>query len=402
MMMTLAAALVLLFGAAAAPATPEAGRAQLESLRAEQAAAEAREAELASAADTARDEVARLQADLVALGDEIAGLERDAAAARTRLAELTEQEQAAAGALAADRAALLRILAALQRAEMQRPPPLAVSPDDAVEAARAAILLAAVTPGLDARASEARARIAEIVALREELAREQAALETAQAALGERRAALDGRFAERAALERRLRADAAGAAQTARRIADQASDLADLIARLENEARLRREAEEAERRRRAAETPPAGPLPGAQPPPISGAMRFAEARGALRPPAEGRIAVRFGAGRGNEGIVIATGSRAQVVSPFDATVEYADVFGNYGRMLILSVGDGYHIILTGLERLYAVEGQSVLAGEPVGEMADRAVPAPELYYEIRRNGAPVDPGLWMRPGAYAG
>ena len=97
-----------------------------------------------------------------------------------------------------------------------------------------------------------------------------------------------------------------------------------------------------------------------------------------------------------------TRAQAQVVSPFDAKVEFAGPFQGYGELLILSVGDGYHIVLSGLARLYTVSGQSVLAGEPVGQMPDRADPAPELYYEIRKDGAPIDPAPWMRPGSRSG
>lgn len=423
-----------------AAATPQEGRSRLEELLQEQAERDARAAELAQEADQAAADATRLQAEMVALGDEIAALERRSTEAETRLETLTQEEAEAAAALARDREALMRTMAALQRAEMRKPPPLAVSPNDATNAARAAGLMGAIAPALDARAAEVRAQIQEIVSLRERVAGEQAALETAQEELGRRRLALEDRISERAALERRLRTDAEDEAEAARRIAEEAEDLTQLIARLEEEARRRAEeearrraeeeerrraeaaaraaAEAEERRRRAAQDegppPPAifrDPAPTqraeARPPAPSGPppRDFAEARGALRSPAEGPVVAAFGAPRtsgSDQGILIATRPRAQVVAPFDARVEFAAEFGNYGRTLILSVGDGYHIVLAGLGRLYAVEGQNVLAGEPLGEMADRTDPAPELYYEIRRDGAPIDPAPWMRSGARAG
>jgi septal ring factor EnvC (AmiA/AmiB activator) len=428
-----------------AAATPEEGRSRLDELREEQAAREAREAELRQEAEAAAEEAAKLQDELVAIGDEIARLERESSAAETRLQTLTEQEAEAATALAADRQSLVRTMAALQRAEMRKPPPLAVNPDDAANAVRAALLLGAIAPALEARAQEVRLRIDEITALRAGLAAERETLQAAQEGLDEQRLALNGRMEERAALEQELRAGADEEAEAARRIADEAEDLIDLIARLEEEARRRAEEEaralaeaqeraraeataraaaEEERRRQAQaadDGPPppaeirepaderreaavqprsASPLPG----PAEG-RQFAEARGQLRPPAEGPVVAAFGEPRSagsDDGILIATRPRAQVVSPFDARVEFADEFQNYGRMLILSVGDGYLIVVAGLERLYAVEGQSVLAGEPLGEMADRDDPAPELYYGIIRNGAPIDPMPWMRDGARAG
>lgn len=402
--------------ATAAPVAAE--RDRLEQLRAEQAEREAAAAELAANADAAAEEAATLQAELVTLGDEIAALERASAEAAARLETLSAQERAAADALQADRAALVRVMAALQRAEMRKPPPLAVSPEDATDAARAALLLAAIAPELEARAAAVRARIDEINTLRAETAAERERLEQAEDELDERRAALADGIEARAALEEELRAGAREEAAAARRIAQEARDLTDLIDRLEEEARRRAEAErlareQAEREAEAARqralaagepVPDAAFRTPAPAVPLDGRL-FAEARGTLRPPAEGPVVARFGEPRtagSDQGVLIATRARAQVVSPFDAQVEFADEFGNYGRMLILSVGDGYHIVLAGLGRLYAVKGQSVLAGEPLGEMADRADPAPELYYEIRRNGAPMDPEPWIRQGPRAG
>lgn len=413
-------------------------RSRLEQLQTEQAEREAAAAALQDEADAAAVEAASLQQDLVTLGDEIAALERESADAAARLETLTAEESEAAAALAADRASLVRVMAALQRAEMRKPPPLAVSPDDATDAARAAVLLGAIAPELEERAGAVRGRIEEITLLRDQLAQEQVRLNTAQDGLDERRVALADGIEERAALEQELRAGAREETLAARRIASEARDLNDLIARLEEEARRRAEAERREReaaarlaeeaaererleRERAVaagepvpdavfrepESRPGGPVAPFVPAPaapLDGKL-FAEARGSLRAPAEGRLTARFGQARmagSQDGVSIATRARAQVVSPFDARVEFADEFGNYGRMLILSVGDGYHIVLAGLERLYAVKGQSVLAGEPLGEMADREAPAPELYYEIRRDGAPLDPEPWIREGARAG
>jgi septal ring factor EnvC (AmiA/AmiB activator) len=57
------------------------------------------------------------------------------------------------------------------------------------------------------------------------------------------------------------------------------------------------------------------------------------------------------------------------------------------------------VIVSGLDALYPEAGQWVLAGEPVGRMADQKSPSPELYLEVRRNGQPVDPEKWLGRGA---
>lgn len=101
-------------------------------------------------------------------------------------------------------------------------------------------------------------------------------------------------------------------------------------------------------------------------------------------------------GTASEGIFIRTRPRAQVVSPFDARVEFAGPFNTYGGLLILNVGDDYYIVLAGMAVTYASVGQSVLAGEPVGAMPDQSQPAPDLYLELRRDGVAIDPAPWIR------
>ena len=82
-----------------------------------------------------------------------------------------------------------------------------------------------------------------------------------------------------------------------------------------------------------------------------------------------------------------------------AGLAYAGVFRSYGQMLILDVGGDILVVVSGLDALYPEAGQWVLAGEPIGRMADQKSPSPELYLEIRRSGQPVDPEKWLGRGA---
>ena len=77
-------------------------------------------------------------------------------------------------------------------------------------------------------------------------------------------------------------------------------------------------------------------------------------------------------------------------------------------MLILNVGNGYYIVLAGMDRINVGLGQFVLAGEPIGAMGDGSTKTaaavalgaaqPLLYVEFRKDGATIDPGpWWARP-----
>jgi septal ring factor EnvC (AmiA/AmiB activator) len=105
-----------------------------------------------------------------------------------------------------------------------------------------------------------------------------------------------------------------------------------------------------------------------------------------------------------EGLTLSTRAGAQVIAPLDARVQYAGVFRTYGLMVILDVGGDVLVIVSGLDALYPQAGQWVLAGEPIGRMADkhgadRKSPSPELYLEVRRKGEPIDPEKWLGRGA---
>jgi septal ring factor EnvC (AmiA/AmiB activator) len=101
------------------------------------------------------------------------------------------------------------------------------------------------------------------------------------------------------------------------------------------------------------------------------------------------------AGAATKGISIQARSGAQVVAPFDGKVAYAGPFRGYGLILIIDHGERYHTILAGFDRIDAVVGQWVLAGEPVARMGDPTGDNPELYFELRRTGQAINPLPWL-------
>jgi septal ring factor EnvC (AmiA/AmiB activator) len=141
---------------------------------------------------------------------------------------------------------------------------------------------------------------------------------------------------------------------------------------------------------------------------LTPSVAFADARGLLPRPANGRYVRRFGEkddlGGTSQGISISTRPSAQVNSPTDGWVVYAGPFRSYGQLLIINAGGGYHILLAGMERVDVQLGQFVLAGEPVAAMATPQLASaggqgigsalPVLYIEFRKDGTPIDPAPW--------
>lgn len=404
-MLTLFVSLALGLAQPPDPAPPD--PAEAERLEAEEAAARQRAEQAREQANALSREIELLQQQLIQVGASVSTSERAASNAETALADLASQEAEILERLAADREGLITILAAIQRIETQAPPAILAAPDDAADAARAAALMAEVAPALRERADALLVELERLAEIRTGIEAEQANLALAESDLSEQRLELEVLIAERRGLEARRRNEAQSFASAASSAGDRARSLRSLIGEIQRMAEV---SPSLSPRRRIDNTavpeprmrPARGLVEARAPTAPLQTMRFADARGRLRAPAAGDIVRRFGQvdadGSASEGIFIRTRARAQVISPFDARVEFAGPFNTYGGLLILNVGDDYYIILAGMSVTYASAGQSVLAGEPVGAMSDTSQPAPELYLELRRGSSAVDPGPWLSPG----
>ena len=144
---------------------------------------------------------------------------------------------------------------------------------------------------------------------------------------------------------------------------------------------------------------------------LAPAVAFASLRGQVPIPVNGVKLKEYGAPDGvgglEKGVSIATRAGAQVTAPADGWVVYAGPFRSYGQLLILNAGNGYHILLAGMDRISVDLGQFVLTGEPVAVMGNGSHIAailatgssqPVLYIEFRKDGIPVDPGPWWAAG----
>ena len=363
-------------------------RAVLKSVEADKSEAETEEKRSQRDADRAERDLARLSADLVAAAIEARRFEDRAQAAEAEIAGLEMDAETARAQLLSDRASLEATLAALMTYGQRRPPAFATHPGETDKAIRAAILMGDAAPALNARAKALSQRIIALRTLIDEAEAAKAALIEAEADLNARRVGIQAMIAEKEAAFREARADAAVWAERAAQLAQRATSLRDLVRRVEAEARARALAER-ERPRRAIEAPDG----------VGGVFRpgfnlSASNAGVLKT----RFGDRLETGRRSDGETYLTRRRAQVVAPRNARIEFAGDVPDVGPILILDAGEGYHIVLSGLRSLYGAPGQDVLAGEPIGEMPDRSDPQPELYLELRRNGAPVNPRSLRRSG----
>lgn len=320
----------------------------------DRAAMEQRAKDRQEAADTRR-EIEDLRAELDRLDHARVTAGADVDAKRARLETLNARERAILADLGLNRQRLARLLSALQLFRRDPPPALLVSPANARDAVRAAILIRAMTPELQHRA-EAYARQATAVGtLRREAAAASAELFTAESVVADRKGEIERLIIEKTQLERAYAQEA-----------------------LAQESELRTLGALSDGLGRSAAT---GPL-------------------ALRAPVAGAIVRRFGqempAGGKAPGLTLRTDKGLSVTSPVAGTVEYAGALNGWGAVIILRAQGAYHIVLAGLDQITAAPGQSVAAGAPIGKMPDHVSSDPELYMEVRENGEPADPERWFK------
>jgi septal ring factor EnvC (AmiA/AmiB activator) len=136
-------------------------------------------------------------------------------------------------------------------------------------------------------------------------------------------------------------------------------------------------------------------------PPPDNVTAFGRTRGQLTWPVAGRLTAQFGTRRATgvswEGVVIATERGSPVAAVAAGRVVYADWLPGLGLLVIVDHGEGYMSLYGHNDRLLKAVGDPVAAGETLAAAGDTGGRAtPELYFEIRRAGKPVDPAPWFR------
>ncbi|MEC7471818.1 MAG: murein hydrolase activator EnvC [Pseudomonadota bacterium] len=177
-------------------------------------------------------------------------------------------------------------------------------------------------------------------------------------------------------------------------------------------ARQAREAEEARQRellaerqrqqqRQAGSAAPSGPMVSSAGSSFGGP--FAQAKGKLPWPVDGRLVARYGTPRGGDartkwdGVLIGASAGTQVRAVHGGRVVFADWLRGAGLLVILDHGNGYLSLYGHNQSLLRDAGEIVKAGDPiatVGTSGGQETAA--LYFAIRQQGRPSDPSQWCR------
>lgn len=130
---------------------------------------------------------------------------------------------------------------------------------------------------------------------------------------------------------------------------------------------------------------------------------FANAKGKLPWPVNGRLVARYGTPRGEDartkwdGVLIGATAGSQVRAVHGGRVVFADWLRGSGLLVILDHGNGYLTLYGHNQSLLKDAGDIVKAGDPiatVGTSGGQETPA--LYFAIRQQGRASDPAQWCR------
>lgn len=201
-----------------------------------------------------------------------------------------------------------------------------------------------------------------------------------------------------ASLDRKLR-DQRGREQVlgrdAKALENVLAQLRAAAARAERERReaAARAAREAEAAKREGKPAPPPPRPYANAAPIQ--------VGGLGWPLSGSLLARFGGtlpdGRRSAGLLIGAPAGTPVRAVADGRVVFAEWMSGYGLICILDHGNGSMSLYAYNDALLRDVGDEVHRGDPVASVGNSGGQGrPALYFELRRNGNPVDPAAWLR------
>jgi septal ring factor EnvC (AmiA/AmiB activator) len=141
-------------------------------------------------------------------------------------------------------------------------------------------------------------------------------------------------------------------------------------------------------------------LPAAPLRKLRGKLLYPVEKGAVEVRFGRSVDPRFGTVTLQRGIDIRCpeGTPVRAVAP--GKVVHAGWFRGYGNLVILDHGGGYFSLMAHLATLARAKDDVVRAGDLVGTVGDTgSLKGPYLYFELRDEQKPLDPGRWLqRPG----
>ncbi|TAK39000.1 MAG: peptidase M23 [Lysobacteraceae bacterium] len=343
--------------------------------------------------------------ELRSLDEKLAGSSRalhdteaELARLKAELAQLQQQRKELDASLAAQKQQLAALLRSAYTIGDDAPLKLMLSQDSAAEANRLLTWHRYLQRDRAARVGTLTAQLQELETVERRIAERQSALDAARTRQRTQLAALQDDRKARAKAVKQIESKYQDKRSREKALGSDVASLKKLLAQL-RAAAARAEAERraaAERAKREAARTGAPPPRKATPPAGTG-LRV----GGVGWPLSGNLIAGYKGklpdGGSSSGLLIGAPAGTPVKAVADGKVVFGDWMNGYGLILIVDHGNGYMSLYAHNEALLRDVGDTVKRGDPVASVGNSGSAGPTaLYFELRRNGDPVDPKGWLK------
>ena len=350
-----------------------------------------------------REEISLIQKNLINSAAKIQIIEEDIFIKEDNLLDLRVRELELKKNLSTKNFEMASTLGAMQRLSLQKANIVAFKPNDALSTLRTTSLLKVILPNLKNRANIIENDLSNLDNIRAEMRQQSIELRNNRTKLVTANNEIDDLLKKRLGRQSNIEYSTQKERERLRIFAETAISLEDLIKKIASEIILREEAAiTAQKGLRDKPNHKHIFVPTASISIPRSSLSFARAKGNIALPARGSINQIYNqllpTGQRAKGIIINTHSGAPVVAPHDGHIVFSGIFRSYGQLLIIDHGEGYHTLLSGMKNINGIVGQSILKGEPVGQMSIEKFSSDsnhKLYVELRQKGKPINPMLWI-------
>jgi len=295
--------------------------------------------------------------------------------AQSREAELREQEREQQSAIDMQREALARQLRGAYMSGNSEWLQVVLSQQDPAQLGRRMTYYGYLSRQRKSAIDLLQVALTEIAATRVEIQDELGRLRRLETAAADKLQEIANTRAERAAVVARLQKTMADRDAEIAGLREQEAELGELVAALARKL-------------------PAMPDFDAEP--------FAGQDDALNWPADGPLLKRFGQSRADgslkwNGVLLGASAGSDVRAVYHGRVVFSDWLAGMGLLTIVEHDDGYMSLYGHNQDLLKEVGEWVEPGEVIAHVGDSGGQANAgLYFEIRKNGEPVDPRKWVK------
>ena len=371
----------LLLGVPNAHSARGENEAQLESVKAELSQENERKRKLQERFDKIESELSGIKNRLTQVGRDMRENEDRLKSTQGRIEKLEERKAELTKNLEAERVSIVKLILMLGRIRKTPPEVMIARPDTPYHTAQSALLMENIIPSVKRDAQRLMSNLETLNQLTTDLKNEQEERKNQIDHWEKQREKLMVLVKEKEELYAEVDKDLKARQLSVNAISLKAKSLEDLIARIKAE-----EQQEIARQKQAG-------IFRRKPDKI-----FGQENSAAQLPVSGIIRTAYSEkdeyGAKSNGLIIEGRSGGLVTAPMSGKIQFVGSFKRFSNIVIIEHSGGYHSLIAGLGEINAVIGDIVKPGEPIGLLPDSAlIPRPKLYYELRKNGSPVNPSV---------